>query len=106
MTISIDFASQANGLVYPESTKLSKGEFVQARLEYQRGHRSLEVEFERALAIHYLPHALSGSEEFASMIFREAWEYGHSNGYQAVEDKYEDLATFATLAWDIGRMSK
>lgn len=62
-----------------------------AMLEYRAAHTALESQWAEWLADEYASDFSSAGQV---LIFRQAWEDGHSSGYQSVESSYEDLANF------------
>jgi hypothetical protein len=80
-------------VVYPRSTP-GKPTPVQARFDYRDAIAALEADWQPWLAQEY---ASDLPESLHPILFREAWEDGHSNGYREVESKYQDRAEFALL---------
>jgi hypothetical protein len=58
--------------------------------------RTVEIrdEFAANLAAEYLPGMPATVTDRA---FRDAWDQGHDSGFNEVEDRYEEIASFANL---------
>lgn len=86
-------ADAVKALPYPKSGDYdTKEEWQAARRAYQESWGKVTQEFAEYLAATYAPWLVKQTQD---MIWRKAWEDGHSSGYSEVENYYMDLASFA-----------
>ena len=90
-------ATEALG--YPErgaNTPEGRAAFVEARRAHDAAEQALITEWSLWLADDNLDANIA--PEAAQLVFRQAWEQGHSSGYSEVESNYVDLAEIVNTA--------
>ena len=66
-------------------------------LEYRETIQGLEAQWAEYLAATYLTATVPHTPAVLASIYRNAWEVGHSSGYQNVELHYQDFAELANI---------
>lgn len=92
-------ASEAN-ILYPDHFHpFTPKEDRRAALDaYREREREIRDQFERDLAAR--EHTLAGVPATKAKVFEYAWREGHAEGYQRVQEVYEEIADIVDDALD------
>jgi len=91
-----------DALIYPDgSLGRKRPEFAEALRDYREREREIKHQFAADLAEEHLTDQVP--TEISDKVFTWAWSEGHSMGYSAVEDYYEDLADLVFAAFEAGQ---
>ena len=99
MLTTTELNAATRALVYPHSTgnRSDRPARDAALAKYRADEKALEAEWALWLGDEYagdLPASVHAE------IYRRAWNDGHSEGYYAVESRYEEYAEFAIMVRD------
>jgi hypothetical protein len=90
-------------LVYPAAeTHPDPAERRAAWRERQTAVSAIEAEFASALADEHLHEISEGRRQaVGALVYRQAWEAGHSAGYGEIENLYGEFAETALAIYDL-----
>lgn len=101
MLTTTELIAATDAIVYPShpgrtAAATVREEYNTALLEYRQSYRDLENQWALWLADEHLDNGVP--IEVADALYRQAWEDGHSSGYNEVENRYQELANLVNLA--------